>query len=873
MNTTRIDKIANWFSKRENQLQILEFPFQKINLLILASTIFWFLYVINSNQNEGFAKSITNLMYKYWINPFLSKIGTGEIPLFLLSLLAILIILFSVAKTLRRYVYSHKRISIYLVLLLNYTLLRFVESPYSFSRFSQSGWANHIAYWDLLYLLLVPITYGIWTLNRVETHNNNNNTSKKGALKPSYLNDDPAEEDIFPERINIAEKFSESIKEIQVKSSYAIGITSPWGNGKTTFLRFLLKKLKVKDDNAIFIEFSPWFCKTEADIISLFFDSLSDGLKAYHSSINNKLKKYAKIILALRKNTLTENLGKVINLFDESKELHTLYKDLNNHIGKLNRKIYISIDDLDRLYAKEIIECFKVIRNTANFKNIVFIVAYDAEYVDKALKEALNENHKNYIDKIIQLEYALPEIESNALVDFIEAKLRQFNIPYEEIYKILEPEFVDKIEASNNGTQKVNKLNLENYFGNVRDCIRILNSFSAQYQNLEGEVLPSDLFLVSILKTLYPDEALKIYLNLDDCFNENGGLQLKDLDQFKNIGKRVKDQSVKTEPRYFIKELNNSTDFLNLIQSIFFSQKPGILSASCNDNYEIYYNGVVAANKIRFKDFKEWMKSAEDLMEQIELLNLKKNSLKQEKLNNLAIKLSKYSPANKEQAQVQIHTLLYLQDILKFDYLYQYIISILNNFKSECINILAKIIDNPLNVKSKLITSLLFHIKLEYIRKANNPNNTLIVALDNGLELFNSLTLKMLKKKTLENRIDESLFDIYTSCAYKTDSNSKFIFDPKANKILRDLVAQKELQIPFLKNLEITRPDFDDKNMRAFRPQIDQIFTDEIDNYSGFEKFFKGVVMDNPNNAELDQIWDYWEKYKASNYRYYMLES
>ncbi|WP_193323833.1 P-loop NTPase fold protein [Marinifilum sp. N1E240] len=687
------------------------------------------------------------------------------------------------------------------------------------------------------------------------------------------MSDDPADDDIFPERMSIAEKFSISIEKIQVKSSYAIGITSPWGNGKTTFLRFLIKKLKEKDSKAIFIEFSPWFCKSESDIISLFFDSLSDGLKAYHSSINNKLKKYAKVILSLRKNTFTENIGKALNLFEESKELHSLYKDLNSHIGKLDRKIYISIDDLDRLYAKEIIECFKVIRNTANFKNVVFIVAYDAEYVDKALKEALKENHKNYIDKIIQLEYALPEIESGALVDFIETKLGQFNIGYDEINRILEPKFIEKLESSNNGARKINELILEDYFGNVRDCIRILNSFSAHYQNLEGEVLPSDLFLVCILKTLFPDEALKVYLNMNDIFIENGGLQFKNLDQLKNVTKKVKDQSAKTEPRYLIKQINENKNFLNLVQAIFFVQKPCIRSASCNDNYETYYNGVVSENKIKFKDFKEWIKSAENLMDQIDLLNLKKTSLNQEKLNNLSIKLTKYIAENKMQAQVQVHALLYLQEILKFDYLFGSITRVLNDFKEECIDILSNIIANPLNVNTHLITSLLFKIKLAYIRKITNESYSLIVKINNGLELFHSLTLEMLKKKISEEKIDDNLFDIHSSCINKKNSDSKFIVDPRANKLMKDFINLSENKIPFLKNLAITKHEFDDMNMRAFRPHLDQIFNDEIGNYDGFERFFKDVYEENHEDSELLQIWNYWEKYKASNFNYYLLET
>lgn len=46
----------------------------------------------------------------------------------------------------------------------------------------------------------------------------------------------------------------------------------------------------------------------------------------------------------------------------------------------------VVIDDLDRLEGTELMAVLKLIRITANFKNLIFIVAYDKGFVANALK-------------------------------------------------------------------------------------------------------------------------------------------------------------------------------------------------------------------------------------------------------------------------------------------------------------------------------------------------------------------------------------------------------------------------------------------------------------------------------------------------------
>lgn len=78
------------------------------------------------------------------------------------------------------------------------------------------------------------------------------------------------------------------------------------------------------------------------------------------------------------------------------------YDDINEIIEKVDRKIIVFVDDIDRLNKNEILETLRILRNIADFKNVVFICGFDREYV---VKQSQIDNH--YLDKIFNLEISL----------------------------------------------------------------------------------------------------------------------------------------------------------------------------------------------------------------------------------------------------------------------------------------------------------------------------------------------------------------------------------------------------------------------------------------------------------------------------------
>src|SRR5690606_26854395 len=104
------------------------------------------------------------------------------------------------------------------------------------------------------------------------------------------------------------------------------------------------------------------------------------------------------------------------------------YNIVNESIKRINKRIIIFIDDLDRLDGDEIISVLKIIRNTGNFKNLVYVSCYDKVYLLNALQRFSKRNLDIILDKFFDIEIPLSPIPTAELFRFIEDQfLNKFN--------------------------------------------------------------------------------------------------------------------------------------------------------------------------------------------------------------------------------------------------------------------------------------------------------------------------------------------------------------------------------------------------------------------------------------------------------------
>ena len=361
---------------------------------------------------------------------------------------------------------------------------------------------THLTYIDLSALSVGILFIRHWYKLRTKKQGlaQLNNSGQSGFIEDSSIEEEKY--DTF-ERLEIAKQIAYQISATDNCQAFAIGITGTYGSGKTSFLNLISSTLKKEIHAPLIVHFNPWDASTSENIQKFFFDELSVALAKEDSALSSRLYSYYRRLNG--KSTfvgdLINNLRDLFIVFD--KKLDDEKAKINEMMKDLPRKVIIIIDDLDRLHNDEVIEVLRLIRNTANFRNVIYLVAYDRQYVEHSIK-ALNEgSYKNYLDKIFQIEIPLPKSEnyiiSSALIEELQHIIKPEELDYVRdkfVLRNFDSEYDEAISAA---------------FNNKRDVIRFVNSFSIAYKMISDEVDFVQLLYIQILKFRYPVAYSTLY--------------------------------------------------------------------------------------------------------------------------------------------------------------------------------------------------------------------------------------------------------------------------------------------------------------------------------------------------------------------------
>ena len=298
----------------------------------------------------------------------------------------------------------------------------------------------------------------------------------------------------FKDQVTTLFDILQSIELREEPSSLTLGIIAQWGKGKSSFINLLMAKVKERGDIVVF--FNPRSSKNVTQIQEDFFDAFAKVLSKYYTSFGFLLGRYTKHLGLLGQYEWTRPLESLLTLLLPEKDEQAI----NAALYSVGRRVYVVIDDLDRLTGEEIIEVLKLIDRNASFNNVVFVMAYDKEYVNNVLREHLDHGlDHSFIDKYVTWEVTLPEIDSDVLKEKMKSYLENhlFGLPQEVKERALEGwGYVDSIITEN--------------LASVRHLKRYVNLTLPRYREVYDKVNPADFFLLSLLQYRY----LSIYNNL-----------------------------------------------------------------------------------------------------------------------------------------------------------------------------------------------------------------------------------------------------------------------------------------------------------------------------------------------------------------------
>lgn len=328
-----------------------------------------------------------------------------------------------------------------------------------------------------------------------------------------YSTDRPiksAEQDLLG-RSTFANLLGKAIYDYNGEDGLVIGLFGKWGTGKTSVINMAVSetsRLAENDDNKpMIISFAPWNYSDKDNLISLFFQSLKNkiniqGNDEIKQKVGKALSEYAEAFEAISLvpvvgsgaaailKTLAKAQGK--NLMN-APDLDQTKTQLESALREINRKIVIVIDDIDRLTNSQIRDVFQLVKQVADFPNVIYILAMDRDVVRSALSEVHNIDGNEYLEKIIQIPFELPELRKSKLHEIFFSKLEQVitGLPQDVVW-------------DNNYWSNVFRNCIEPYLHTLRDINRVINTFQFRYRTLYQETSFEDMIAITTLEVLEP---------------------------------------------------------------------------------------------------------------------------------------------------------------------------------------------------------------------------------------------------------------------------------------------------------------------------------------------------------------------------------
>ena len=304
------------------------------------------------------------------------------------------------------------------------------------------------------------------------------------------------------------------------KNSVVIGIEGEWGEGKTSLINLALNKVRLNDKNLV-IEFNPWNFSNQNELITDFFNSISEGLD---ESLAKKIMGYALKLLEHTELEVTPSITFALLVFsitvrlkgrlkfhgENEKPLKQQRDEIVEGFKKLEKRIVIVIDDIDRLDCAETKLIFKLVKLTSNFPNTVFILAYDRVRVGKRLTEETAQGRdtviegEEYLKKIIQQPFLVPKPDPKDIENILhnaingELALVNFKGSEEEIKQLRKIVYTP---------------GFRNFFQTIRDIKRYINSLRLDLRIIgEEEINMGDFLGTEAIRVFAPE----MYLAMSD---------------------------------------------------------------------------------------------------------------------------------------------------------------------------------------------------------------------------------------------------------------------------------------------------------------------------------------------------------------------
>lgn len=303
-------------------------------------------------------------------------------------------------------------------------------------------------------------------------------------------------------RAKPAGSFAAQVMSLDTTEGVVVGVLGPWGSGKTSFVN--LARGHLTGSGITILDFNPWMFSGAEQLVESFFIELSAQLKvrAGFGEVGKLLEDYGESFSGLgwlplvgpwieRGRTATKVIAKLLQRRKEG--IGARRSKVHQALASLEKPIVVVLDDIDRLTTSEIRDVFKLVRLTANFPNVVYILAFDRVRVEEALGEQ-GIPGRDYLEKILQIGIDLPAVPTDVLntqiFKSIDAALAKTENPGRFDEDAWPDVFMEVIRP---------------LIRNMRDVRRYAAAIHGTVRDLNGQIALVDVLALEAIRIFLPD--------------------------------------------------------------------------------------------------------------------------------------------------------------------------------------------------------------------------------------------------------------------------------------------------------------------------------------------------------------------------------
>jgi predicted KAP-like P-loop ATPase len=299
---------------------------------------------------------------------------------------------------------------------------------------------------------------------------------------------------------------AQSISRICPKEGIVVAINGPWGSGKSTILNFVLYYLEHEfaDQPVIPIHFNPWWFSGREDLTRLLIGQIRARLgdKDY-GELKGKLADFTELVTRIP-GVPGKDFGEIFaDKLRGEPDLVSLKNRIDELLRTSDNRILVIIDDIDRLAPDEICDLFRTIKATGNFPNVIYLLAFDIGVVVKSLEQTFIPDANSYLEKIVQVPFALPLPDKAALRKLLFARLSEITAGTDEAN-------FDAVYWAN-----AYYSGIDHFIVTPRDVVRLINVLRATYPSVKDEVNPVDFISIEAIRVFMPKLYDEIRSNQD----------------------------------------------------------------------------------------------------------------------------------------------------------------------------------------------------------------------------------------------------------------------------------------------------------------------------------------------------------------------